>query len=98
MQAILLKLLPVLLPLLLGLAVVPAMQGLKKLSAWVEMQSPLIKRILVLALSAVATLLAKVTNLPVPDDILHMDGEMVTAILTALVAFATHALTKKPEA
>lgn len=98
MADILQKLLPVLLPLLLGLAVAPVMQMLKRASTWLDMQSPVVKRVVVALLSVGATFLAKATNLPIPEDVLSMNGEVVTALLTALAAFLTHKLVKKPEA
>lgn len=92
---ILTYLMPILIPALLGVSLVPVMGGLKKLSIWVDGLPAWAQRAIVGLLAVGATQLGKLVGVPIPEDVLHMNGEAVTALLTALIAFATHKLTKK---
>lgn len=95
MDFVLKYLLPILIPALLGVSLVPVMAFLKKLSAWVDNLPAWAQRAIVGLLAVGATQLGAVLGVPIPEDVLHMNGEAVTAILTALIAFLTHKLTKK---
>jgi len=94
MDFIITYLLPILIPAVLGAVVSPILQGLKRASDWLEAQKPWVKQLAVGVLSLVATLGAPVLGVPIPADILHMDGTVVTTILTALFAFLTHKLSR----
>ena len=89
-------LVPILIPALLGVSLVPVMTFLKGLSAKVDAMPPWAQRAIVGVLAVGATQLGTLLGIPIPSDILHVNGEAMTAILTALFAFLTHKLTKKP--
>lgn len=94
-STLLTALLPILLSALLGVSLVPVMTALKKAAAWVDDLPAWAQRAIVGLLAVGATQLGAVLGIPIPEDVLHMNGEAVTALLTALIAFATHKLTKK---
>lgn len=79
---------------LVGALVMPIMQGLKKASAWVDGLPAWAKQAIVGGLSLGATYLSVFLGAPVPGDILHMPGEAVSALLTAVFAMLAHKVFK----
>jgi hypothetical protein len=77
-----------------------AMDALKRLSAWVTKQSPLVKRLMVLALAGLATAAAKFLghDLPIDPTLWSADviQDLLAGLITAVLAFGAHNL--KPEA
>jgi len=88
-------LIPLLVPFVLGIAVQPFMQLLKKFSTTVDGWSPAVKRLVVGILSLGAVQLSTLLGVQFSPDVLAWDSEAVTTVLTALMAFATHFLIKK---
>lgn len=88
--------LPLLIPAVLGALVMPIMQLFKKLSTKLDEAPAWLKQLIVAGMALGATQLAKLIGVPVPADILSMNGDAVTAVLTALVAFLVHKLAKSP--
>lgn len=92
-------------PVFMGVLVFAAMQLLKKYSAAVDALPASKKRVAVMALTAAVVLVSKwlhivsPCSLTSPDTCLaSLDKDAVTLILTAAVAFATHALKPGAEA
>ena len=86
-------------PFLVGPLTFLAMQGIKAANAFVDIQSPWLKRVLVAAIAFGITLLSKVTGVEVACaadaatsclDLLGRDE--VKAMVAALVAYALHFL------
>jgi hypothetical protein len=95
--------LSLLLPTLVGPVTFLVMQSLKKVSAWVDMQSPLIKRIAVALIAFALTFLAKLTGVTIPCEpevncLAVLDQDAVKAAVGALLAYGLHFLknAKKP--
>lgn len=91
---ILTYLVPLLIPALLGLAVVPVMQMLKKASTYLDTRPAWMKQLAVAVLALVATKGSSLLGIAIPEDVLGMNGDAVTAVLTALVAFLVHKFQK----
>ena len=91
---ILTYLVPLLIPALLGLAVMPVMQILKKFSTYLDARPAWMKQLVVALLALLATKGSSLIGIAIPEDILGMNGDAVTVVLTALVAFVVHKLQK----
>ena len=89
------QILPLLISALVAALVVPVMQGLKKLSAFIDTLPSYAKRVIVILLAYGTTLAFSAIGAPIPEDVLNMDGEAVSAVLSALFAFLGHFLLKR---
>ena len=87
--------LTVLIPALVGVAVTYAMSGLKAVATFVDGLNPWLQRALVGLLATGAVALTNLLGVPVPEDMLHMDGETLSTVLTAAFALLYHFLRKK---
>lgn len=91
-----------LVPLVVGTLTFAAVQGLKRVSALVEAQSPAAKRILALVIAFSITWLAERLGTPSPCTVAAAEGCLesltptaIQGLVGALVAMAVHSL-KKP--
>lgn len=96
--------LSLLLPAIVGPVTFVVMQWLKKVSAWVDAQSPLVKRSAVALIAFALTFLAKVTGVDIPCEadtncLSVLDQDTVKAVVGTALAFGLHSLknaAKKP--
>lgn len=95
--------LSLLLPTIVGPVTFLVMQTLKKVSAWVDAQSPLTKRVAVALIAFILTLASKLTGIEVlcePDAncLTTLDHETIKAMVGAALAYGLHSLknAKKP--
>lgn len=86
--------LTLLIPSIVGLILTFAVTGLKSIATWVDALNPWIQRVIVGLLGYGAIWLTSHLGVPVPEDVLHMDGQTVSAVLTALFAFLYHKIRK----
>lgn len=97
--------LSLLLPVIVGPVTFATMQLLKRVSAWVDQQSPLLKRVAVAVIAFALTLIAKLTGVEIPCEadancLALLDHDTVKAVVASALAFGLHSLknaTKKPE-
>jgi hypothetical protein len=89
--------LPVIFAALVGVMLKPVMDGLLKVWTWLQTQNAWTIRAALLVVSFVAAMLSKFLGFPIPDDMFHMDGTMVSTVLMALFGHLTHVLLHKPE-
>lgn len=87
--------LSLLLPAIVGPVTFAVMQALKKVSAWVDAQSPLTKRVAVALIAFLLTLVGKLTGVevlcaPDTDCLAALDHETIKAMVGAALAFALH--------
>lgn len=94
-----------LLPLLVGLITFTAVELVKRASAYVEAQPPLAKRGLAVAIALTVTLVAEWAGAVSPCALGAAEGCLgaltptaVQGLVAALVAMATHSLTKRSDA
>jgi hypothetical protein len=85
------------LPLLVGPLTFAVMQGLKRVSAWVDAQSAFVKRLAVAGIALVLTLLSTLTGVTIPCEaevncLAVLDHDTVKALVGAVVALAMHRL------
>ena len=89
--------LSLLLPVIVGPVTFVVMQALKRLSAWVDAQSPTVKRFAVALIAFGLTLAGKLTGVDIPCEpeancLVALDQDAVRAVVGAALAFALHGL------
>lgn len=91
--------LSLLLPLIVGPVTFVVMQTLKRLSAWVDGQSPTVKRFAVALIAFALTLVGKLTGVDIPCDadtncLAVLDHDTIKALVAAGLAVSLHHLKK----
>jgi hypothetical protein len=93
---ILTAILPVLTTAVVGAVLKPFMDGLEKIWAWLELQRPWVKRVVLVLAACIAAVLSKMVGIPLPPDLFHVDGTVWGTILMAFAGHYTHKLVHKP--
>lgn len=82
----------ILIPIIVGIIIVPTMQALKRVWSWLDRASPKVKQATVGFLSiigvTVAPIITALVGLDVPADITQWDQRIVSALLAALLGIA----------
>ena len=76
----------VLTPVIIGIAVRPAVDLIKKANKWIDAAPAYVKQGLAVALAALATFLTHLLGVPVPADLAQWDAEVIKILLAALIA------------
>lgn len=89
--------LSLLLPVIVGPLTFVTMQSIKRLSAFVDAQSPTVKRFAVAAIAFALTLVGKLTGVDVPctpdeNCLALLDQDTVKAVVGAVLAYALHGI------
>ncbi len=87
-QMLLNRALEMLLPLIIGLLVPPALDALKRAVAWIGKASPQVKQVLAFVMSGLITALAQVVGVGLPTDIAQWDAPVVQTVIGGLLAIA----------
>ena len=90
-------LLTALLPIVAAALTSTAMNVLKKVSAFVDAQAPVVKQIIVVVLAFAATQIAGVLGIVLSPDLLGWEGDTVNTLITALLSFGLYNIFPKKD-
>jgi len=82
-------------PVVVGILTVPAFGGLKTLVAWLDELPASVQQVLVAAMAALLTVIAKWINAELPIDVMLFTEVEVSAWISAVAAFGIHAGQKR---
>lgn len=75
-------------PIIIGVLTPFAVDGLKRINAWLANAPAYVKQAAAIAVATVATMLTEVVGVGVPADLTQWDGDVLKALLAGFLAIA----------